>query len=66
VGRKASGPVMMGSGVVQRLDKSNVEAHSFKEWAFFFVMHANNTVIAVGISVFITWTFNYSKSILSG
>lgn len=44
VGRKASGPVMMGSGVAQRLDKCDVQAHSFKEWAFFFGMHANNTV----------------------
>jgi hypothetical protein len=41
VGRKASGPVMMGSGVAQRLDKSNVEAHSYKEWAFSLVAEEN-------------------------
>ncbi len=35
VGRKASDPVMMGSGVAQQLDKFSNEAHfSQEKWAF--------------------------------
>ncbi len=55
MGRKASSPVMMGSGVAQQLDKFSNEAHFSQENGLFFyplfvnlmVLMANNFVTLV-------------------